>query len=173
MANMVELGWIERIEALIARLQARIASVTEGDTVLQNILQNRVQQVAAEGVVVAAGGPITLDASITTVGPNGKVRVSAHFSGQVPATTTCRALIQMAIAAGAFGTQVAFAQFTAVAGAPGEVADGMVFEIDTGVPAGTVLHFHWQTSLGDGALTLAGGGVGAPIAACLLVEELP
>jgi hypothetical protein len=163
----------ERLEALVARLTSGVAAALSGNATLLAILQNRVQQVNPGGVAIPAGGLITNDATILTVGPTGKIRVSAHFTGQIPAATVITALVQIAVAAGAFGTFVPFAQFAAVAGAPGEITDGTVFEFDAAVPAGTLLHVRWLTSAGDGALTLGGGGVAGPIAAALLVEELP
>jgi hypothetical protein len=169
MMSPAELERLERLEHLAAQAQNASGAIVE----LESILKNRVQQSAAVGTVVAAGAAITPDASITTKGTLGKIRISATFSGQVPATTTCTAHLQVAIGGGAFVEEVGFAQATAPAGAAGEVNDGVVFEFDSGAPAGTVLHVHWETTLGDGALTLGAGAAAAPIAAVLLVEELP
>lgn len=154
---------VERLEQLVTLLQG------EGGLALL-IAKNRVQQVALSGAVVAAAGAITPDASLTTVGPLGKVRISANFSGVGGGGAGgINAFLQVKIGAGAFTTVYSWAPFATAS----HVDNSVTFEFDSAAPAGTVISVHWQTTAGDDAVTL-GGVVGAGIdGAALLVEELP
>jgi hypothetical protein len=157
---------LQRVDELLALLQ----NAAGAGVALRTLLQNRVQQTALSGAVVAAAGAITLDAALTTVGPLGKIRISAHFSGTGGGGAGgVNAILQVKIGAGAFATVYSWAGFpTGV-----DVDLGTVFEFDSAAAPGTVLTVHWQTTAGDDAVTL-GGAVGAGIlGAVLLVEELP
>lgn len=157
---------IERLEKLIKRV---LASATTALAQLA-ILANRVQQTALSGAVVAAAGAITPDASITTVGPLGRIRISANYSGVGGGGAGgINAFLQVKIGAGAFVTEYSWAPV-----ATGGVVDGAgtSIVINTGAAPGTVVSVHWQTTAGDDAVTL-GGVVGAGVdGAVLLVEEV-
>lgn len=155
---------IERLESLIRNVRALAASAFA-------LLGNRVQQQSDSGAVVAAAGAITPDASITTRGSLGKLRISANFSGVGGGGAGgIHAFLQVKIGAGAFVTVYSWAPV-----ATGGVVDGAstVFEFDSAAAPGTVISVHWQTTAGDDAVTL-GGVVGAGVikGATLLVEEL-
>jgi hypothetical protein len=157
----------ERLE-ILEELQ-KLDAAGAGGTLA--ILQNRVQQQALSGVVVAAGTTITPDASITTKGPTGKILINASYSGVGGGGAGgVNAFLQVKVGAGAFTTVYSWAPV-----ATGGVVDGAstTFEFDSGAPAGTVISVHWQTTAGDDAVTL-GGVAGAGIfGATLLLEELP
>lgn len=158
--------WRERIENFLARIQAMAGAALANLAVLAN----RVQQVALSGAVVAAAGAITPDASITTVGSTGKIKISANFSGVGGGGAGgINAFLQVKVGAGAFTTVYSW-----VPVATGGVVDGAGanFVFLSGAPAGTVISVHWQTTAGNDAVTL-GGVVGAGInGAVLLVEEV-
>jgi hypothetical protein len=154
---------IEDLEALQKIDTARIGGINA-------ISQNRVQQQALSGAVVAAAGAITPDASITTRGALGKILINADFSGVGGGGAGgVHAFLQVKIGAGAFVTVYSWAPV-----ATGGVVDGAstTFEFDSAAPAGTVISVHWQTTAGDDAVTL-GGTAGAGIfGATLLLQEL-
>lgn len=156
---------LEDLEALVALLQGGGAG---GEAL--TLMKNRVQQQTLSGVAIAAGLAITLDASLTTVGPLGKVIISANFSGSGGGGAGgVNAFLQVKVGAGAFTTVYSWTGWpTGV-----DVDDSVVFEFDSGAPPGTVITVHWQTTAGDDALTI-GGVVGAGIfGATLLVQEVP
>jgi hypothetical protein len=161
------LAEIQRIDELLQLVQ----NAAGAGVALRTLLQNRVQKTADAGTVVAAAGAITPDAALTTKGTLGKIRISANFSGNMPATTTVTPVLQVKIGAGAFVTKWAWDQVTGPAGTTGDINCSAVFEFDTAAVAGTVITVRWQTTAGDGALTLGDGATG--FAAALLVEELP
>lgn len=158
--------WRERIEALLTRVQAMAGAALANF----GVLANRVQQVAASGAVVAAAGAITPDANLTTIGANGRVRITANFSGVGGGGAGgIHAFLQVQIGAGPNATVFSWAPV-----ATGGVVDGAgtSLVINTGAPAGTVVAVHWQTTAGDDAVTL-GGVVGAGVdGASLLVEQV-
>jgi hypothetical protein len=169
MASMVEKparGRIERLEKLIKRA---LASASAALAQLA-ILGNRVQMVNAAGAIVAAGAAITPDVAITTVGPTGKIKISANFSGVGGGGAGgVHAFLQVKIGAGPFATVYSW-----VPVATGGTVDGAgtSLVVNTAAPVGTVVQVHWQTTAGDDALTL-GGVVGAGVdGAQLLVEEV-
>lgn len=157
--------WRERIENFLARIQAMAGAALANLAVLAN----RVQQVALSGAVVAAGAAITPDASITTVGSTGKIKISANFSGVGGGGAGgINAFLQVKVGAGAFTTIYSWAAFATAS----HVDESGAFVFLSGAPAGTVISVHWQTTAGDDAVTL-GGVVGAGIdGAVLLVEEV-
>lgn len=157
-------------EDRIARLEELVQLLQGAEGKLLAILQNRNELVAAAGAVVGGGGTITPDVSITTVAVNAKIRISANFGGQPTAGATCAPFLQIKVGGGAFVTQYSWPAATGVANDP--IGYPCVFEFDATAPAGTVVTVHWQTSPGDGNITLgnvAAGGFGA----VLLVEERP
>jgi len=159
-------SWRERIESLLTRVQAMAGAALAS----LGVLANRVQQVALSGAVVAAAGAITPDASITTVGPNGRIRISANYSGVGGGGAGgIHAFLQVKVGAGPFTTVYSW-----VPRATGLTIDGAGVDlvVNTGAAPGTVVSVHWQTTAGDDAVTL-GGVVGAGIdGAALIVEEV-
>lgn len=165
MASMVEKqkrGRIERLESLSKRALAWVLASF-------GVLSNRVQQSAASGTVVAAGGAITPVAALTTKGPNGKIRVSAAYSGALPAGTFTPVL-SVQVGGGPVTTEVNWAVKTGGAGLTAEGAT--TFELTTGAAPGSVITVAFHSTAGDGALTLGNAAAPAPIAASLLVEEV-
>lgn len=158
--------WRERIESLLERVRAMAAAALAQLAVLGN----RVQQTALSGAVVAAAAAITPNASLVTVGPLGRIRISANFSGVGGGGAGgVHAFLQLQIGAGAFTTVYSWAPV-----ATGGVVDGAGVDliVNTGAPAGTTLNVHWQTTAGDDAVTL-GGVVGAGVfGAQLVIEEV-
>lgn len=158
-----------QLEARLQKLESQAQRIAQAGAI-EAILRNRVQQTAIVGAVVAAAGAITLDANLTTVGPTGKIRISAAFSGQPAVGASCKPILQVKIGGGAFVTVYAWAAETGVA--DDAMTCSAVFEFDSAAAPGTVLAVHWQTTAGDGNLTLGAGAGAGPFAAALLVEEL-
>lgn len=158
---------LERLDELIARVGNAASAGSEALA----LAKNRVQQQSLSGAVVAAAGAITPDGALTTVGPLGKIRISANVSGQPAVGATVRPILQVKIGGGAFTTVYDWQTVTGVAATGADFS--VVFEFDSAAVAGTILTVHWQTTAGDGTYTL-GGAAGAGInGATLLIEEIP
>ncbi len=141
------------------------------------IEQNRAQQSSTSGTVVAAGGAITLDASIVLVDaisqPNtpaqqGNIRIKASASGGFPVGNLTPELF-VGVNGGPLVSQWKWAQFVAPAAGSQESFSTDFTMHTAGLPGQTIVA-HWSTTAGDQALTL-GNGVAASTAAALTIEQ--
>jgi len=140
--------------------ESQIASAMLG------ILQNRVEQASANGTVIAGGSAITPNASLTIKG-KGRVKVTATASYSLAVGAAgAEAFLTIQLNAGPVLTQWVWTRSNA---AKDQIAG--VFEIDLPANPGDILHVHWQTTVGDVAVTL--GDPATPgFGAVLLLEEL-